>query len=68
MKSKRKLEVPTLPQIEPIPVNLTIAPVIVQPVAAVTLGTSAVGTVPIMREGFITETGFLPPSTARISR
>jgi len=65
---KKVLDAPAPHGIEPIPVNLTIAPVVIQPVAAVTLGATAVGTVSIMREGFITGTGFLPPSTKHTSR
>lgn len=64
---KTNLE-PPAPGIEPMPANLIIAPVVIQPVAAVAVGTTTVGTVPIMREGFITGTGFLPPSTKHTSR
>jgi hypothetical protein len=44
------------------PVNLVASPVRIQPVATLGLQPSCFGS-PIMREGFITSTGFLPPMT-----
>jgi len=45
-------------RLAPLPVNLIINPSLIQPVSTVELVPQAVGTT-IMREGFVTETGFL---------
>jgi hypothetical protein len=42
----------------PLPVNLIVNPFLIQPVSTVGFVPAAVGTT-IMREGFVTETGFL---------
>jgi hypothetical protein len=44
-------------------VNLTASPIVVQPVSTLGIQPSFWGT-PIMREGFITITGFMPPKLA----
>jgi len=62
MNPKKKTELqPT--NFEILPFNLVIQPVLIEPVATVPLVTPYSGSLPIMREGFITGTGFLPAST-----
>jgi len=59
MKKDPKAE-PLSTRIGVIPVNLTLAPVLIQPVATLAPGAAPPPGLPIMREGFISVTGLLP--------
>jgi len=62
--AKKKARKPSEPQFHWLPttcVNLIVSPVQIQPISTLALGVEPRGVgMPIMREGFITETGFLP--------
>jgi hypothetical protein len=60
---RRKVMPPDLPDVSPgqnglVPVNLIVSPFLIEPVATLGFEPPALGT-PIMREGFVTDTGFL---------
>ena len=47
-----------------IAINLVVSPILIQPIAILDFEPAVIGT-PIMREGFMTETGFFPQVSAQ---